>query len=332
MSQHAPAIDVLGIGNALVDVISHGSHELLDQLGLTAGTMDLIDGERRQVVYEAMGPGIETSGGSAANTCAGLASLGVAAHFIGRVRDDELGEVFIHDIHAIGVGFSNAPRTDGPTTGCCLVIVTPDAQRTMNTFLGASAGLSVEDVNEELVGSAAITYLEGYLFDGDHSKAAFRAAADLARAAGRKVAFTLSDVFCVQRHPDEVAAFVSDRTDVLFANAAEITALTGIEDPVAAARLVGRDCPLVVVTRSEHGAVVVSGGNEVVEVPAQTGLTLVDTTGAGDQFAAGFLAGHVQGRTHEESARMGVIAASECITHIGPRPEVNLAELVAASI
>ncbi len=322
------SIAILGIGNALVDVISQESDELLDRLGLHKGGMDLIDEDRMATLYGEMGPGIETSGGSAANTMAGIASLGVSAHYIGRVRDDQLGNVFAHDIRTIGVGYTQQPAADGPATGCCLILVTPDAQRTMNTFLGASALLGPDDVDLGLVASAGIVYLEGYLFDRPEAQEAYRVASAAAHAAGRRVALTLSDTFCVERHREAFLELVAEHVDVLFANEAEITALYEVEDVEAAAALAAGSCPLVVVTRSEHGAMVLADGH-VVRVPAEPVEKVVDTTGAGDQFAAGFLAGLSQGEPLDRCARMGAIAAAEVISHLGPRPMVSLAALVS---
>ncbi len=321
-------IAVLGIGNALVDVISQESDELLDRLGLTKGGMQLIDEARMAELYDEMGPGVETSGGSAANTMAGLASLGVRAHYVGRARDDQLGRVFAHDIRSIGVGYSQELATDGPSTGCCLVLVTPDAQRTMNTFLGASSLLGPDDVDPDLVASAAIVYLEGYLFDRPEAQQAFRAAAAAANGAGSKVSLTLSDTFCVERHRDAFLSLVEEHVDVLFANEAEILALYELDDVDEAAARAAKSTPIVVVTRSERGAIVHADG-EVVSVPAERVDEVVDTTGAGDQFAAGFLAGLSQGEPLERCARMGAIAAAEVISHIGPRPQTELRRLVA---
>jgi len=320
-------IAVLGIGNALVDVISQESDDLVDRLGLSKGAMQLIDEARMAELYSEMGPGLETSGGSAANTMAGLASLGVSAHYIGRAKDDQLGRVFAHDIRSIGVGWTQELAADGPATGCCLVLVTPDAQRTMNTFLGASALLHPDDVDPDLVASAGIVYLEGYLFDRPEAQDAFRAASAAAHDAGRRVALTLSDTFCVERHRDAFRELVEDHVDVLFANEAEILALYEIDDVEEAAGIAAKSTPIVVVTRSERGAIVRADG-EYVSVPAEPVDEVVDTTGAGDQFAAGFLAGLSEGLPLERCARMGAIAASEVISHIGPRPQADLRRLV----
>ena len=322
-----PTIPVLGVGNALVDVISEEHDSLIVELGLEKNAMQLIDEERMAVIYDAMGQAIETSGGSAANTMAGLASFGVQGHFIGRVRDDQLGRIFAHDIRSIGVGFTSPMRDHGPATGCCLVLVTPDAHRTMNTFLGSAALLDPLDIDADVVSAAAVTYLEGYLFDMPEAQDAFRSAAQIAHSSGRSVALTLSDLFCVERHHDAFVDLVDHHVDMLFANESEICSLVGTDDPVAAARQVSASCPLVVVTLGEHGAIVVGRDGQEARVPAEP-VELVDTTGAGDQFAAGFLAGWSTGRDLETSARFGAVAAAECIGHIGPRPAASLADLV----
>lgn len=327
----APTIDVLGIGNALVDVLSHETDETVERLGMLKGSMDLIDEERMAEVYGAMGPGTEVSGGSAANTMAGIASLGGTAHYIGRVRDDQLGDVFVHDIRSLGVGYSTAPAEDGPATGCCLILVTPDAQRTMNTFLGASALLSEDEVEPSLIEPAGIVFLEGYLFDRPEAQAAFEAAARLAHDAGRKVALTLSDLFCVERHRGAFRQLVAGHIDVLFANEAEILGLYEVADIDAAIEAVRADCPLTAITRSEKGAVVVTA-DEVTPVAAFPVAELVDTTGAGDQFAAGFLFGLSRGESLSRCAEIGALAAAEVISHLGPRPQVSLAELVAREL
>lgn len=323
-----PTIDVLGIGNALVDVISEEGDELVSRLGLAKGSMDLIDEERMAELYSAMGPGIETSGGSVANTMAGLASLGSSAHFIGRVGDDQLGRVFTHDITAIGVGFSGRPVADGPATGCCLIIVTPDAERTMNTFLGSSSLLGVDDLDAVAIAAARIIYLEGYLFDRDEAKAAFRQAADLAHAAGRMVALSLSDTFCVERHRDAFNELILTGVDLLFANEGELFALTGNSSVEAGAAEIAEHVSVVVVTRGASGAYVSAGGN-VVAVAAAPVDDLVDTTGAGDQFAAGFLAGFTRDLPLARCAELGALAAAEVISHLGPRPQTDLAKLVS---
>ena len=262
---------------------------------------------------------------------AGIASLGGSAHYVGRIRADQLGAVFAHDIQSLGVGYTTTPASSGPATGCCLILVTPDAQRTMNTFLGSSSLLSPDDIDPAVVASAGVTYLEGYLFDRPEAQEAFRLAARHAHEAGRQVALTLSDTFCVERHRDAFRDLVAGHVDILFANEAEILALYQLDDFDAAVDAVRADCPLGVITRSELGAVVVSDAGRV-SVPAQPVEELVDTTGAGDQFAAGFLVGLARGVGLERAAQMGAVAAAEVISHLGPRPQVSLEELVATTL
>jgi sugar/nucleoside kinase (ribokinase family) len=325
------SLDVLGIGNAIVDVLAHADEAFLVRHGLPKGAMTLIDAERAERLYADMGPGIEVSGGSCANTIAGAAALGSRVGYVGKLRDDELGRIFAHDIRATGVRFATEPADDGPGTARCLILVTPDAQRTMCTYLGACVELGPEDVDLALVASAAVTYLEGYLWDPPRAKEAFRVAMAAARGAGRRVALTLSDPFCVERHREEFLALVDHDVDVLFANEHEIMALyrsSGVEEAVAAVR--GR-CEIAVVTRSERGCLVVTR-EEVHEVPAEPVERVVDTTGAGDLFAAGFLHGLTRGRALPECARVGAVAAAEVISHFGARPEVDLPELVRRAV
>ena len=327
-----PRYDVIAIGNAIVDVMAPCEDELIEELQLNRGGMTLVDTARAQELYDAMGPAREISGGSAANTLAGLAALGAQCAFIGQVADDQLGEVFAHDIHAVGIDFDTAPRADDPPTARCLIFVTPDGQRTMNTFLGASQFLPASALNEEAIGGASVLYLEGYLWDPEEPRAAMRRAIESARAAGRKVAFTLSEVFVIDRHGDDFRALIEDGLiDILFANHLELAALTGkpdFEDGIAA--LHGR-VPTLVVTRSAEGAVAVSHGTRA-EVAAEPIERVVDTTGAGDLFAAGFLFGYVRGEPLERCLRRGAIAAAEIISHYGARPEADLQELMAAKL
>jgi len=327
-----PRYDVIAIGNAIVDVIAPCSDALIEELQLNRGGMTLVDTERARELYDAMGPARETSGGSAANTLAGLAALGAQCAFIGQVADDQLGEVFAHDIHAVGIDFDTPARAGDPPTARCLIFVTPDGQRTMNTFLGASQFLPAAALDEEAIGGASILYLEGYLWDPEEPRAAMRRAIEAARAAGRKVAFTLSEVFVIDRHGDDFRALIEDGLiDILFANHLELAALTGLpdfHDGIAALR--GK-VPTLVVTRSAEGAVACSGG-EYAEVPAEPIEQVVDTTGAGDQFAAGFLFGHVRGRPLAECLRMGAICAAEVISHYGPRCEADLPALMAEKL
>jgi sugar/nucleoside kinase (ribokinase family) len=321
-------IDVVGIGNALVDVLSHESHEFLAAQDLTPGAMTLIDTARAEALYAAMGPAVEISGGSAANTLVGVASFGGRAAFVGRVADDELGTVFGHDIRAAGVEFRAKPASGGEPSGRCLIVVTPDAQRTMNTYLGASAQLGPADVDHELVARAQVLYLEGYLWDEPDAKAAYRLAARTAHDAGNRVAFTLSDSFCVDRHRDEFLELVESEVDVLFANEAEITSLYEVDEFDDALQRVQHHCEIAALTRSERGAVIVAR-DEVHVVDAHPVGEVVDTTGAGDQFAAGFLFGLTHGYHLGTAARLGALAAAEVISHLGARPEAALATLAA---
>jgi len=319
-------LDVVGIGNALVDVISHETDEFIEEHGLVKSAMTLVDDARAEELYAAMGPGIELSGGSAANTIAGVASFGGRAAYMGRVFDDQLGAVFAHDLRAQGVLFENKPATEGPPTGRCLIVVTPDAHRTMNTCLGASAFFGPDDVDPELVRSAQVTFLEGYLFDRPESMEAYWFASGHAHDAGRKVALTLSDLFCVERHRDEFLPLVRDRVDILFANEAEACALWGCDEVGAAVERARAEVSVACITMSEKGSVVGAGPN-TWEIPAHP-TEVVDTTGAGDLYAAGFLYGYTQGRPLPECGRLGALAAAEVISHIGARPQVPLSSLV----
>lgn len=319
-------LDVVGIGNALVDVISNESDEFIEAHGLVKSAMTLVDDARAEELYAAMGPGIELSGGSAANTIAGVASFGGRAAYMGRVFDDQLGAVFAHDLRAQGVLFENKPATEGPPTGRCLIVVTPDAHRTMNTCLGASAFFGPDDVDPEMVRSAQVTFLEGYLFDRPESMEAYWFASGHAHEAGRKVALTLSDLFCVERHRDEFLPLVRDRVDILFANEAEACALWGCDEVGAAVERARAEVSVACITMSEKGSVVVSGP-DTWEIPAEP-TEVVDTTGAGDLYAAGFLYGYTQGRPLPECGRLGALAAAEVISHIGARPQVPLSSLL----
>jgi adenosine kinase len=321
--------DVLGIGNAIVDVIARAGDDFLVRQKMNKGTMALIDEARADAIYEAMGPAVEVSGGSAANTIVGVAGFGARAAFIGKVKDDELGQAFAHDIRAAGVAFDTPPAADGPSTARCYVMVTPDGERTMNTFLGAAQDLHPADVDPDAIAAAAITYLEGYLWDPPHAKEAFRKAAKIAHEAGRKVALTVSDAFCVDRYRAEFVDLIRNRTvDLVFANESELKSLYETADFDTALAALRQQAALAVVTRSEKGCVVVSG-NDTVAVPAAPIEKLVDATGAGDLFAAGFLTGLARGRDHQTAARLGALAAAEVIQHIGARPEVPLKELAA---
>lgn len=322
------AQDVVGLGNAIVDVIAHAEDAFLAAEGMAKGAMTLIEAERAETLYARMGPGVESSGGSAANTMAGIASLGGRAAFIGKVKDDQLGAIFAHDIRAAGVAFRTRPARGGAPTARCLIFVTPDAQRTMNTYLGASVELGPEDVDEALIAAAQVTYLEGYLWDRPRAKDAFRKAARIAHEAGRKVALTLSDPFCVERHRAEFQELVRGPVDILFANEAEIRALWQVRDFDAALSATRGLVQIAALTRSEKGSVVLSNG-KTESVPAEPVQRVMDTTGAGDLFAAGFLHGLTQGRPPAEAARIGAIAAAEVIAHVGARPERPLKALVA---
>jgi len=324
---NAPRLDVLAIGNAIVDVIADADDRFLEEQGLTKGSMRLIDEREAERLYAAMGPARELSGGSAGNTAAGLAALGCKAGFIGQVADDQLGAIFQHDIESLGVDFIVAAKDGVGATARSLILVTPDAQRTMNTFLGAAQMLDKSDIDPAEIAEAGIIYLEGYLWDPPAPRAAMEKAIDAAHAAGRKVAFTLSDTFCVDRHRDSFWQLIRDgRIDILFGNEAEIASMAEDSDLEAAIAKVAREVPLLVITRSEAGATAIAG-SERADVPAQPIERLVDTTGAGDLFAAGFLAGQARGKSLKDSLTLGAIAAAEVIQHYGARPEKDLRAL-----
>ena len=322
----APTLDILGIGNAIVDVLARAEDGFLAAHGMTPGAMALIDAAQANAIYAAMGPGVESSGGSAGNTCAVAAALGAKVGFLGKVADDQLGTVFAHDIQAAGVSFPTARLSGGAPTARCLILVSPDGQRTMNTFLGACVTFGEDDVDEAAVAAAAVTYMEGYLFDPPAAQAAFRRAARLAHAAGRKVAISLSDAFCVGRHRDAFRAFVAEEADILFANESEILSLYETESFEEATERARKDVAIAALTRSEHGSIIVSGAEtiSVAAVPTK----VVDTTGAGDAYAAGFLAALTRGLPLAECGRWGSIAAAEVISHFGARPQAELKALV----
>jgi sugar/nucleoside kinase (ribokinase family) len=323
----AARTDVLGIGNAIVDVIARAEDEFLTKHRMRKGGMALIDEAQASAIYDAMGPAVEISGGSAANTIVGVASFGGRAAFVGKIKDDEFGRTFAHDIRAAGVAYDTPPASDGPATARCYVMVTPDGERTMNTFLGAAQDLHPSDIDPEAIAAARITYLEGYLWDPPHAKAAFRKAAEIAHAAGSRVALTLSDAFCVDRYRPEFLDLIRNGTvDIVFANERELASLYETVDFDAAVGALRSDARLAVVTRSERGCVVVTRGT-IESVPAQPVERLVDATGAGDLFAAGFLVGLSRGADHRSSARLGAMAAAEVISHLGARPETSLAAL-----
>jgi sugar/nucleoside kinase (ribokinase family) len=322
--------DVLGIGNAIVDVIARCEDPFLAANGLAKGAMTLIDEARADQLYATMGPGRECSGGSAGNTIAGLANLGGTAAYIGRVRDDQLGTIFRHDIRAQGVAFDSAPAASGPSTARCLIFVTPDAQRTMQTYLGACVDLGPDQIDETVVAASGITYMEGYLWDKPAAKDAFRKAAQLAHKHGRKVALTLSDSFCVDRHRDDFRDLVDNHCDVVFANESELLSLYQVKSFDQALGLVReKKNRIFAVTRSEKGSVAIQG-DDVFAVPAEPGVTVVDTTGAGDLYASGFLHGLARGRNLADCARLGSLCAAEIISHYGARPETSLKELAAS--
>ena len=320
-------LDVLAIGNAIVDVIADADDNFLHRHAMTKGSMRLIDAAEAERLYADMGPGRELSGGSAANTVAGLAALGLSTGFIGQIGDDELGQIFSHDIRSLGVEFATPPRGDAGPTGRCLIVVTSDAQRTMSTFLGAAQRLEAGTVTRDSVGRARILYLEGYLWDPAEPRAAMESAIEVARSADTKVAFTLSDGFVVERHRGDFLRLIDEgKIDILFANEVEFLHLAHETDLKPAFEKFAHKVPTLVVTRSEHGAMA-AAGDERAHVPAVPVKRLVDTTGAGDLFAAGFLAGQARGRSLKESLQLGAIAASEVIQHYGARPELDLAAL-----
>jgi len=326
-SLDAGLFDVVGIGNAIVDVLAHAEEGFLAQHGLNKGTMTLIDAERATALYGAMGPGIEVSGGSAANTIAGLASLGSRAGYIGKLGADELGRIFRHDIRANGVAFETPATTSSTPTARCLIFVTPDAQRTMNTYLGACIELSPEDIDPAMIGRAKVTYLEGYLWDPPAAKQAFLKAAKIAHEAGRKVALSLSDPFCVDRHRDEFRDLLRDHVDILFANEAEICSLWQVGSFERALELTRGLCETAALTQSAKGSLVLSGA-ETHMIEAAPVARVVDTTGAGDLYAAGFLHGYCRGLPPTDCGRYASLAAAEAISHFGARPERPLAQLL----
>ncbi len=329
-----PTLGLCAVGNALVDVIAHADEDFIkaqkEKYGMEKGAMTLIDEVRAVGLYAEMGPGIEASGGSAANTMAGFASFGGKGGFIGKVADDALGKVFSHDIRAMGAQYSTQPLAIGAETGRCLILVTPDGERTMNTFLGASSEFGPDDIDENLIASAKVTYLEGYLFDRAEAKQAFIKAAETAAAAGHRVSLTLSDPFCVNRHRDDFLKLVANHIDILFANQDELLSLYQQDDFETALNAVSENVEIAVITRGPLGAVILSDGKRI-DVDAQSVTKVVDTTGAGDQFAAGFLYGFTEGMALEECGRLGALAAAEVISHVGPRPEKKLADLAKAA-
>ena len=320
--------DVVGIGNALVDVIAHADDHFIEQHGLVKGSMTLVETDRAVDLYRALGSAVEMSGGSAANTMCGVASFGGRAAYLGKVSDDELGDVFGHDLLAVGVTFRpGRPATEVPT-GRCIIVVTPDAQRTMNTYLGVSSLLCPPDLDEDTIAAGRVLYMEGYLYDRDDAKAAFRRAAEVAHEAGRQVSLTLSDSFCVDRHRDDFLGLIADEVDLLFGNDDELCSLYRTDSFDEAIAAVRRDCPMAAITVGADGSYVVTS-DDVVHVPAEPVARVIDTTGAGDLYAAGFLYGLTHDRPLPECGRLGSVAASEVISHVGPRPLVELRTLAS---
>jgi sugar/nucleoside kinase (ribokinase family) len=322
--------DVVGLGNALVDVIAQTDDAFLEQHQLAKGSMALVDTDRAVSLYGALHGGVEMSGGSAANTMCGIASFGGRAAYIGKVAEDTLGDTFSKDMQVVGVDFKRPVGGNSVPTGRCIIAVTPDAQRTMNTFLGISSLLTPADLDHGAIAAGAVLYLEGYLYDQPEAKIAFRAAAEIAHQHNRQVSLTLSDSFCVDRHRADFRALISDEIDILFGNEAELLALYETDTFEFAVAQLRQDCIVAAITRSEHGSVVVTKDG-VIEVPAQPVAQVVDTTGAGDLYAAGFLYGYTRGMDLNTCATLGHIASAEVISHVGPRPQIALSSLLPAS-
>lgn len=319
--------DVLGIGNAIVDILVQTEDDFLSENGLSKGAMALVSAEEQRALYEKSGQAIESSGGSAANTLAGVAALGGRAAFAGKVKDDQLGTVFAHDIRAAGVNFTTPMANEGAPTATCLVLISPDGQRTMQTYLGACVDFAPADLDPDQVKAAQVTYLEGYLWDPDPAREAFLQASKIAHDAGRKVALSLSDPFCVDRHRDGFIPFIEEHVDILFANEDEILSLFQVEDFDAAAEKIRGVVDIAALTRSEKGSVVVTA-DDTIAVPAAPVEHVVDTTGAGDAYAAGFLAAHTHGRDLETSAKLGGLLAAVIIQQIGARPTAGVQHLL----
>jgi sugar/nucleoside kinase (ribokinase family) len=327
----AAKYDVLAIGNAIFDVLVQTDESFLIQHGMTKGGMALIDEARALAVYDAMGPAVEMSGGSAANTIVGIANFGAKAAYVGKVKDDQIGRLYSHDIRSAGVAFETKPAAGGPATGCCYILVTPDGERTMNTYLGAAQDLMPDDIDPVQIAASAMVYLEGYLWDPKNAKDAFLKASIIAHDSGRQVALTLSDSFCVDRYRGEFLELMRSGTvDLIFANEAELHSLYQTSDFDTALKQLASDVKLGVVTRSEKGCIV-TAGDAVTAVPAFPIDKMVDTTGAGDLFAAGFLFGLVRGAGYENAGRLGALAAAEVIQHIGARPQTSLKTLAQAN-
>ncbi len=321
--------DVLCIGNAIVDVIARVSDGFVERHGLVKGSMNLIDEARAEALYADMGQAVEVSGGSAGNTAAGVASFGGRAAYFGKVKKDQLGDIYAHDMRAQGVTFDSVPATTGPATARSFILVTPEGERTMNTYLGACVNLTTADIDEAVVSASRVTYMEGYLWDRPEAKEAFKLAANIARKAGQMTSITLSDSFCVERHRDSFLDLIRNDIDIVFANESEIKSLYLTQNFDGALRAIQKDCPIAVLTRSADGCVVVKG-DTIHASPAFPVSKVVDVTGAGDLFAAGFLSGFTTGRTLPHCAQLGALAAAEVISHIGARPEVNLKAHAAA--
>ena len=316
-------VHVLTIGNAIVDVIAKVGEDFVLRENLVKGSMNLIDEARAEALYGVMGPAIEVSGGSAGNTAAGVASFGGRAAYIGKVKSDQLGGIYRHDMRSQGVVFDTPAAGDGPATARSFILVTPDGERTMNTYLGACVNLGVTDIDAELVKASDVTYMEGYLYDKPAAKEAFREAARISQGAGKLTSITLSDSFCVERHRDDFLSLIRSSIDIVFANESELKSLYLTQNFFGAIDAVRRDCAVAVVTRSAKGSVIVKG-SDTIEIPAHPVKNVIDVTGAGDLYAAGFLFGHTSGKPLAHCARLGSLAASEVISHVGARPEVNL--------
>ncbi len=323
--------DTTCIGNAIVDVISKVEDKFLEEENLVKNSMNLIDEDRAEQLYSRMGAAVEISGGSAGNTAAGVASLGGRSNYIGKVKNDQLGAIFAHDIRAMGVNFDTQMAEGGPATARSFILVTPDAHRTMNTYLGACVELGPDDIDPAVIAASQVTYMEGYLWDPEGGKAAFRKAAEISHEADQRVSLTLSDSFCVDRFRDEFKDFISGGVDILFANEDEIKSLYQTDDISAAIEAVRSQVEIACITRSADGSLIVEGDN-TVEVAADTTVDVIDTTGAGDLYAAGFLYGFTNGRSLAESGAIASLAAAEVISHVGARPEKDLKELIESRI
>ncbi|MCD6035442.1 MAG: putative Adenosine kinase [Rickettsiales bacterium] len=326
MVHHPEKFDVIGIGNALVDILTHVDDAFLAKHGIPKSVMQLVDEKTAQSLYQALPERVERSGGSAANTIAGIASFGGSAAFIGKVRDDVLGEFFKQDLLSIGVHYGTSDALDGESTGRCIVAVTPDAERSMSTYLGVAPHISSNDMDEALLSGAKVLYFEGYLWDRDDAKHAIRKAMHIGHKGEQDIAFSLSDPFCVSRHRQEFIDLIEEYVTILFANEEEVTMLMGADRMEDAVRLIRNHCDVACLTRGKKGSIIVAG-EKVIEVPAQANIKVVDTTGAGDLYAAGFLYGYTQGLPLETCGKLGTIAATEVIQHLGARPETSLAEL-----